>query len=99
MFARVKPTLPIARFFQKKYIVFDVHFSSDPNAKYHVTQGNNLVRLLDNKLQVLGKLLATGKRAYPFAFHTTSKDFLFISTTGKILNKDGETLGYMRPRR
>ena len=87
------PVLP------KKYIAFDVHFSFDPDVKYHVTKGNNLVKLFDNRLQVLGKLLPTGKRAYPLAFHTTSKDFLFISTTGKIFNKHGETLGYITARK
>ncbi len=85
------PVLP------KKAIAFDVHFSFDPDARYHVTKGNNLVKLFDNELQVLGKLLATGKRAYPLAFHTTSKDFLFISKTGKIFNKHGNTLGYITP--
>lgn len=83
----------------ERYIVFDVYFSFDPHTKYHVTKGNNLVKLLDNQLQVLGKLLPTGKRAYPLAFHTGSEDFLLISSNGKIVNEHGKTLGYITPRR
>jgi hypothetical protein len=39
-----------------QYITFDVHFTFDPEAKYHVTVRNNLVKLLNNQPQVLGKI-------------------------------------------
>ncbi|HKH63663.1 MAG TPA: hypothetical protein VKA49_22655 [Flavitalea sp.] len=81
-----------------KQIAFDVHFSFDPNTKYHVTVKNNLVKLLNNDLYVLGKLLSTGKSSYPLAFQTVSQDFLLISRTGKIINAQGKTLGYITPR-
>lgn len=82
-----------------KDIAFDVHFSFDPDTKYHVTVGNNLVKLFNNHLQVLGKLLATGKESFPLAFQTGSEDFLLVSDKGKIINRQGETLGYMTPRK
>ena len=82
----------------EKHIAFDVHFTFDPQTKYHVTVSNNLVKLLNDKLYILGKLLSTGKTTYPLAFQTGSENFLLISRTGKIVNKEGKILGYITPR-
>ena len=82
-----------------EHIAYDVHFTFDPNATYHVTIRNNLVKLVNNKLQVLGKLLATGKQSFPLAFQTGTEDFLFINQSGKIYNKYGKTLGYLSPHK
>lgn len=81
------------------YITYDVHFSFDPNARYHVTSRNNLVKILDNELQVLGRLLATGKSTFPLAFQTGVNDFLLIRASGRIINKQGKVLGYITPRK
>ena len=82
-----------------RYIAFDVHFNFDPHTRYHVTVKNNLVKLLDDHLEVLGKLLVTGKTSYPLAFQTSSEDFLLVNDKGKIFSKHGETVGYLVPRR
>jgi hypothetical protein len=80
-------------------IAYDVHFTFDPKARYHVTIRNNLVKLLNNQLQVLGKLLATGKPSFPLAFQTGSKNFLLISNKGQIFNEEGKSLGYIIARK
>jgi hypothetical protein len=79
-------------------IAFDVHFNFDPTTTYHVTIRNNLVKLLDDKIYILGRLLSTGKTYYPLAFQTGSEEFLLISRTGKIINDEGKTLGYIARR-
>ena len=81
-----------------KYIAFDVHFSFDPETRYHVTVRNTLVKQIDDKVQVLGRLLVTGRSSYPLAFQTGSNDFLLVNDKGKIFNKKGETLGYLVAR-
>ena len=101
--AEMKPRLPESDPAQEpllpaKQIAFDVHFSFDPDTKYHVTVKNHLVKLLNNHIYVLGKLLSTGKSSYPLAFQTASKDIFLISKTGKIINAQGRTLGYITPR-
>jgi hypothetical protein len=80
-------------------IAYDVHFTFDPRTRYHVTVRNNLVKLLNNQLQVLGKLWATGKPSFPLAFQTGSKHFLLISKDGQIFNEEGKSLGYIIPRK
>lgn len=81
------------------HIAYDVHFTFDPRAKYHVTIRNNLVKLFNNQLQVLGKLLATGKSSFPLAFQTGSREFLLVSSRGEIFNERGTSLGYLIPRK
>ena len=80
-------------------IAYDVHFTFDPDATYHVTIRNNLVKLFNNKLEVLGRLFATGKPSFPLAFQTGTEDFLFINRSGKIYNEFGKTLGYLIPHK
>lgn len=82
-----------------EYIAYDVHFSFDPRAEYHVTVRNNLVKLFNNKLEVLGKLRETGKQAFPLAFQTGAADFLLISRNGEIFTPKGTSLGYITPRK
>lgn len=79
-------------------IAFDVHFNFDPTTPYHVTIRNNLVKLLDNRVYILGRLFSTGKIYYPLAFQTGSEEFLLISRTGKIINDQGKILGYITRR-
>lgn len=88
-----------ATFLADEYVAYDVHFSFDRKAQYHVTVRNNLVKLLHNKLEVLGKLRETGTPAFPLAFQTGSTDFLLISRRGEIFNSKGTSLGYMIPRK
>ena len=98
-----KPSLPKADSSEPSSLVtgqiaFDVHFNFDPTTTYHVTIRNNLVRLLDDKIYILGRLLSTGKIYYPLAFQTGSEEFFLISRTGKIINDEGKTLGYITRR-
>ena len=82
----------------ERQIAFDVHFNFDPTTMYHVTIRNNLVKLLNDRVYILGRLFSTGKIYYPLAFQTGSEDFLLISRTGKIINDQGKTLGYITQR-
>lgn len=84
---------------ESKYISFDVHFNFDPRAKYHVTVRNNLVKLLEDRVEVLGKFVTTGKTSFPFAFQTGDEDYLFITKEGTIYNEQGKFLGYIAPRK
>ncbi|MBC7826787.1 MAG: M48 family metalloprotease [Chitinophagaceae bacterium] len=81
------------------YISYDVYFTFDPHARYHVTTSHNLVKLFNNRIHVLGKVWTTGKSSYPLAFQTGSEDFLLISNQWKIINKNGTVVGYVRPRK
>jgi len=82
----------------ERFIVYDVHFTDDPATHYHVTVRNNLVKLTDNKVSILGKLLPTNNSAYPFAFKTNSNNILLVSKRGQIISSTGKTLGRVSPR-
>ncbi|MGZ5134762.1 MAG: hypothetical protein ACXWCG_06420 [Flavitalea sp.] len=93
----IKAEEPKKELIANEYIAYDVHFTFDPNATYLVTVRNNLVKLFNNQLEVLGRLFATGKPSFPLAFQTGAEDFLLINRSGKIYNKNGKTLGYIIP--
>jgi hypothetical protein len=84
---------------EDEYIAYDVHFTFDQGSRYHVTVRNNLVKLFNKQLLVMGKLLITGKASFPLAFQIGTDDFLFVSKTGKIFNIKGNELGYLSPHK
>jgi hypothetical protein len=90
---------PVSDANEDEYITYDVHFTFDPNARYHVTIRNNLVKLFNNRFQVLGKLWETGRSSFPLAFKTGGGDFLIVSQKGEIFNEKGKLLGYLIPRK
>lgn len=77
-------------------IVYDVHFSFDPDTRCSITSPNNLVKLINDQPQLLGKLLPTENQAYPLAFHIGPADFLLINNDVNII-KNGKMLGYIVP--
>jgi hypothetical protein len=77
-----------------KYIAYNVHFKADPATKYYVTIRNNVVKVKDNQLYLLGKLASTGHRDFPLTLQTNNLD-LFISRTGKILTDSGREVGHL----
>lgn len=83
----------------EQYISYDVHFKSDPQASYHVTVRNNLVKVFNSQIHILGKLWATGKTSFPLTFQTGPDEFLLISKKGEIFDERGRSLGHITPRR
>lgn len=82
-----------------RQITFDVHFNFDPRTKYHVTVQNRLIKLSQDQVEVVGKLVSTGTDTFPLAFHTGDDDYFFIHRNGKIYNEHGKSLGFIAPRR
>jgi hypothetical protein len=81
----------------ERLIAYDVHFNADPNSSYHITVRNNLVKLADNRLAVLGKLLSTDSDSYPYALMAGS-NLLLVSNRGSLVNAEGYKLGYLTPK-
>ena len=77
----------------EKYIAYDVQFYSDPNAKYYVTIRNNLVKVLDNNLYIVGVLAESNKKNYAAMLYDKHYNYLYINGSGKIVNGMGKTVG------
>ena len=79
-------------------ILRQVLFKPDQNsnAKYYMTDGLNVLRMINNNWQTVGKLARTNNSQYPFAIYDNSNTRLFVDRSGNILNKNGQRLGMLR---
>ena len=79
-------------------ILGQVLFKSDQNinSRYYMTDGLNVLRMINNNWQTVGKLSKTNNSQYPFAIYDNSNTKLFVDRTGKILNKNGQLLGMLK---
>ena len=79
-------------------ILGQVLFKPDQNsnAKYYMTDGLNVLRMINNNWQTVGKLARTNNSQYPFAIYDNSNTRLFVDRSGNILNKNGQRLGMLR---
>jgi hypothetical protein len=79
----------------KKYIRFEVNFNFDPRGEYYVTVRNNLVKINNNTLFIIGKLAETSAINIPYVLYQ-DKNYLFVNLNGVIFTSDGDKAGYMR---
>lgn len=79
----------------EQYIAYDVHFTIDPENRYYVTVRNNLVRLKDDKLSIVGKLHTTDHDHYPLALKAGNL-LMLVDKKGKIISAKGKALGQVR---
>ena len=77
-----------------RYILAYVNFPSDRTANYYVTTQYDLVKVINNQLFVLGKMLATNSAKYPFVMKN-QRGTLFVDKNGKILTPNNEVAGYL----
>ena len=82
-----------------KYILKDVKFYNDKNRNYFVTTGSHLVRVDEDGLAVLGKLVAYEDERFPLLIVDAKKNYWMISQNGKIITPTGREIGYISNHR
>ncbi|HYF30884.1 MAG TPA: hypothetical protein VD993_07180 [Chitinophagaceae bacterium] len=75
-----------------QYIAYDVHFTADPDSRYYVTVRNNLIKVENNRLAILGKLHVTTSNDYPLVLKSGDM-LMLVSKKGQILSPQGRELG------
>jgi hypothetical protein len=80
----------------EKYIAYDVNFKGDPSGKYHVTIRNNLVKVEGDKLYIVGRMAESNKKNYAAMLHDQYYNYLYITSSGKILNGSGDKVGTIK---
>jgi len=102
--ARQTPTRPVTQTASRsetasrsnQQVVSKVNFRSLPNEEIYITRDFKLIRVLDSgQKQVIGKVVQTNNRNYPFAFQSSYFGSLFVRTDGYVLNEDGQRVGYL----
>jgi hypothetical protein len=79
-----------------KYIKYEVNFNFHPDGEYYVTIKNNLVRVVNEKIEILGRFAASKTKKYPFVLYQSDKNYLFVNKNGVIVTTKGENAGYMK---
>lgn len=93
-----KPASKEPTILSDKYIAYDVHFDSDPQANYYVTIRNNLVKVDGGKIFLAGVMAKSNKRNYSAMFYDKMYNYLYITPDLSIVNGAGKKVGSMQLR-
>ena len=66
------------------------------NSGYYTTDGLNVVRMINNNWQTVGRLSKLNNSKYPFAIYDNRNTRLLVDRTGNILNNNGQYLGMLK---
>ena len=66
------------------------------NSRYYTTDGLNVLRMINNNWQTVGRLAKLNNSKYPFAIYDNTNSRLLVDRTGNILNKNGQYLGMLK---
>ena len=66
------------------------------NSNYFMTDGLNVLRMINNNWYTVGKLSRLNNSKYPFAIYDNTNKRLLVDRTGNILNKNGQYLGMLK---
>lgn len=78
-------------------VIGDVRFKADVNGRYYVLNGFNLVKQVNNQLQVIGKLTKLNNRNYPYMIADGSTQLL-VDRYGTIMTRQGRAVGKLTAR-
>ncbi len=78
-----------------KSILVNVHFSTDKNNEYYVTNRYNVVRWDGEQLVIIGKLAKMKNTDYPFYIYDRNKNYVLISNKGYLVDSKGKQVGHL----
>jgi hypothetical protein len=78
-------------------IIGDVRFNSDPNSSYYVTSQYNVVKVVNNRMSVVGKLATLNNSRFPYIIYDEAVK-LYVDRAGRILSQRGQQVGSLRAR-
>lgn len=76
-----------------RYVWKKVDFPGDHSAKYYITIRANLVRLENNEITVIGRMVELDDRKYPYFIRLANSKLLLIGNDGKLITEDGKWIG------
>jgi hypothetical protein len=82
-----------------KYILADVTFAADQQSSFYVTSHFDVVRQINNRLFLIGKMQPTDDTRFPFTITDDSGTKLWVDNTGNIINGKYNSVGFLKVRR
>lgn len=77
-------------------ILARLDFPSDRSGRFFVTKQFNVVKVQNDEIVMLGKMLRTNSREYPYILRNVANKDLFIHQSGRILTPQKELAGQIR---
>ncbi|GAA4331632.1 hypothetical protein [Flaviaesturariibacter amylovorans] len=75
-----------------RYILGRLSFHADPHSQYFVTTQYNVVKVTNNRLQVLGKMARLNNRSYPYVIYDNETKLL-VQANGTVVSEQGRAVG------
>ena len=79
-----------------RYILADINFAVDQQSAFFVTTRYNVVKVADNQLYLVGKLITTDSEDFPYMITDDKGTKLFVDTRGNIVTSDDRKVGQMK---
>jgi hypothetical protein len=76
-------------------IIGEIKFNTDPGSRYFLTNQYNLVKLVNNQLNVIGRMATTDNRQFPYMIYDNSTQLL-VDTRGNIITRNGQQVGLLK---
>ncbi len=78
-----------------RYVLSRVHFSGAPGEQFYLTTRMQLVHVTNDGLKIIGKLVKTNNRNYPYYLESEHLQPLFVTVKGSVVNQQGQRVGYL----
>ena len=79
-----------------RYILADINFAADEKSSFYVTTRYNVVKLMNNQLYVIGKMVATDSSEFPFLITDDNGTKLWVDIRGNIINTNDKKVGLLK---
>lgn len=78
-----------------RFVWRNVDFPGDRSAKYYITVRSSLVRIENNELIVIGKVVQLDDRNFPYFIRLANSKLLLIGSDGRLITEDGKWIGLL----
>ena len=78
-----------------RYIKARIAFNADPKTEYFLTTRNNVVKVVNNQLYMVGKLVRLNNEAIPYMIYD-DENRVYVNNTGEILTDQGRKIGQIK---
>ena len=77
-------------------ILADINFAADEKSSFYVTSLYKVVKLENNQLYVIGKMVVTDNNKLPFLITDEAGTKLWVDSQGNIINTNDQKVGFLK---
>ena len=78
------------------YILADINFLADEQTSFYVTKKYNVVKVANNQVYIIGKMVTTDSNDYPYIITDDNGTKLWVDSHGNIINANDRKVGLIK---